>query len=52
MNTEEAMDKFEKGRAVGIFLEAILMKEGEHYWLSFDGKEWESNDSELIKKQF
>lgn len=52
VNSEEAMNMFESGKATGVFVQTILLWDGDHYWLSFDGEEWERNDGELIKKQF
>lgn len=46
------MNMFESGKAQGVFVQTILLWDGDHYWLSFDGEEWECNDGELIKKQF
>lgn len=52
MDSEMAMRLLESGDADGVFASVLLLRSQGHIWLSFDGKDWEVIDSELIRKQF
>lgn len=52
MTSDYAMKLLERGEADGIFTSILLLRIGGFLWISFDGKEWEKIDSNLIKKQF
>lgn len=52
MDCEKAMRLLETGKADCIFASVLILRIGKSLYLSFNGKEWEEIDSELINKQF
>lgn len=51
MNTAIAFHLLEKGEACCLYASILIMRSGGKVWISFDGKEWEETDSNIIKKQ-
>lgn len=51
MNTAIAFHLLEKGEACCLYASVLIMRSGGKVWISFDGKEWEETESEIIKKQ-
>ncbi len=50
MNTAIAFHLLEKGEACCLYASILIMRSGGKVWISFDGKEWEETDSEMIRK--
>lgn len=51
MNTAIAFHLLEKGEACCLYASILIMRSGGKVWISFDGKEWEETESNIIKKQ-
>lgn len=51
MNTAIAFHLLEKGEACCLYASILIMRSGGKVWISFDGKEWEETESEMIKEQ-
>lgn len=50
MNTAIAFHLLEKGEACCVYASILIMRSGGKVWISFDGKEWEETESEMIRK--
>lgn len=50
MNTAIAFHLLEKGEACCLYASILIMRSGGKVWISFDGKEWEETESEMIRK--
>lgn len=50
MNWDKAIGLLETGQAEMVALTAVVLRSGGKVWLSFDGKEWEETESEMVKK--
>lgn len=50
MNTAIAFHLLEKGEACCLYASILIIRSGGKVWISFDGKEWEETESELIRK--
>lgn len=51
MNTAVALHLLEKGEACCLYASVLIMRVEEKCYISFDGREWEEIDSELIRKE-
>lgn len=51
MNTAIAFHLLEKGEACCLYASVLIMRVDEKCYISFDGKEWEETESEMIKEQ-
>ena len=51
MNTAIAFHLLEKGEACCLCASILIIRSGGKVWISFDGKEWEETENNLIKKQ-
>lgn len=50
MNTAIAFHLLEKGEACCLYASILIIRSGGKVWISFDGKEWEETESEMIRK--
>lgn len=50
MNTAVALHLLEKGEACCLYASILIIRSGGKVWISFDGKEWEETESEMIRK--
>lgn len=50
MNTAVALHLLEKGEACCLYASVLIIRSGGKVWISFDGKEWEETESEMIRK--
>lgn len=51
MDTNFAFHLLEKGEACCLYASVLIMRVDEKCYISFDGKEWEETESEMIKKE-
>lgn len=51
MDTAIAFRLLERGEARCVCASVLIVRVGERFYISFDGRQWEETDSDLVKGQ-